>query len=131
MSTKKVKRMGRLGARYGVGIRKRLLKIESEQFAPHNCPECSAPKVRRTAPGIFYCKKCGYEFAGGAYVPETMAGSIVKKMVSQKVFLPNMRSLVETKTGLPKALEGAAEEKGDSEGIKPVSKTSKKKRKKE
>jgi large subunit ribosomal protein L37Ae len=105
MATKKVKRLGRLGVRYGVGIRKRLLKIESEQFAPHNCPECGAPKVKRKAPGIFYCKKCGYEFAGGAYVPETMTGNIVKKMVLQKVFLPNMRNLIETEQKAPEFKE--------------------------
>jgi len=104
MATKKVKRTGRFGSRYGVGIRKRLLKIESEQFAVHNCPECGAPKVKRKAPGIFECRKCGYEFAGGAYVPETLAGSIVKKMVSQKSFLPNLKELIEAKE-----LQGAEE----------------------
>ncbi|MDD5163631.1 MAG: 50S ribosomal protein L37ae [Candidatus ainarchaeum sp.] len=109
MATKKVKRTGRLGSRYGVGIRKRLLKIESEQFAPHNCPECGAPKVKRKAPGIFYCKKCGYEFAGGAYVPETMSGTIVKKMVSQKVFLPNLRNLIEAKEKAPVQAEANAD----------------------
>jgi len=112
MSTKKVKRTGRFGSRYGVGIRKRLLKIEAGQFAPHNCPECSAPRVRRKAPGIFYCRKCGYEFAGGAYFPETMTGNIVKKMVSQKVFLPSLRNLIETKEGMP----GLAEEAGAISG---------------
>jgi large subunit ribosomal protein L37Ae len=105
--TKKVKRLGRLGSKYGVGIRKRVLKIETEQYAKHACPNCSAPKVKRLAAGIFKCRKCGLEFTGGAYVPETMTGTIVKKMVVQRTFLPNLKELIESKeetseTELPK-----------------------------
>jgi len=125
MSTKKVKGFGRYGARYGVGIRKRTLKIEAKQKAEHNCPNCSAPRVKRKAAGIFECRKCGFEFAGGAYFPETMSGTIVKKMVMQKSFLPNVKELVEA------PIEKEAEEEKpnqEKEAAKPVSKTAKKKK---
>ena len=82
--TKKVKSAGRFGSRYGVGIRKRILKVESRQHSKHTCPYCGFGKIKREAPGIFSCRKCGKRFTGGAYVPVTMSGSIVSKMVTQK-----------------------------------------------
>ncbi|MBN1940553.1 MAG: 50S ribosomal protein L37ae [Candidatus Diapherotrites archaeon] len=122
--TKKVKQLGKFGSRYGVGIRKRLLKIESNQYREHHCPCCDSTRIKREAAGVFNCKKCGAEFAGGAYVPETMAGTIVKKMVTQKSFVPNLRDLVASKEQEPK------EEKKEKkpEAPKTVSKTEKKKK---
>ena len=93
-STKKVKSAGRFGSRYGVGIRKRLLKVEQKQKEAFACPSCGYPNVKRQAAGIFDCKKCGSRFAGGAYYPETLTGRIVAKMVSQKSFLPNLGELI-------------------------------------
>ena len=113
--TKKVKRLGKFGSRYGVGIRKKLLKIEASQYGEHNCPWCNSKRIKRKAAGVFLCKKCGAEFAGGAYVPETMAGSIVKKMVTQKSFVPNLKELAASK-----------EEEKVEETPKTVSKTAKK-----
>ena len=95
--TKKVKTTGRFGARYGVGIRKRVLKIESEQKKKHLCPKCGFKRIKRKGTGIYYCTKCNTEFAGGAYLPETMTGKIIRKMVAQKSFLPNLKVLTEAK----------------------------------
>src|SRR3989344_8422018 len=93
-STKKVKSAGRFGSRYGIGIRRRVIKVEEKQHQTSNCPSCGFAKVFRKASGIFECKKCGNVFAGGAYYPQTLTGSIVSKMVSQKSFLPNMAELL-------------------------------------
>ncbi|MBS3061820.1 MAG: 50S ribosomal protein L37ae [Candidatus Diapherotrites archaeon] len=95
-STKKVKSAGRFGSRYGVGIRKRLLKVEQRQHEDSECPSCGYKKIRREAAGIFDCKKCGGRFTGGAYFPQTLTGRIVAKMVSQKSFLPNLGELLST-----------------------------------
>ena len=100
--TKRVKSTGRFGARYGVGIRKRLLKVEGKQKKYYTCPSCGSVKAKRTAAGIYSCRKCGATFAGGAYLPVTLPGSIVQKMVTQRSFLPKMRELLT-------ATEGAAE----------------------
>jgi large subunit ribosomal protein L37Ae len=48
----------------------------------HECPSCGQRVVHRKSFGIWLCKKCGYEFAGGAYMPITKTG-IVARRVSQ------------------------------------------------
>jgi large subunit ribosomal protein L37Ae len=92
--TLKVKSTGRFGARYGVGIRKRLLKVESKKKKRYVCPECEYKRVKRLASGLFKCSKCGIKFAGGAFFPKTMSGSIVQRMVSQKSFVSAMSELI-------------------------------------
>lgn len=94
--TKKVGITGKYGVRYGVGIRKRLLDVESKQRNAFSCPQCGFERVHRVSTGIFACTKCRYTFAGGAYLPQTLAGSIVAKMVSQKTFLPLMGELIQS-----------------------------------
>ncbi len=84
--TKKVGVTGRFGARYGVGIRRRLLKVEPKQFSKHVCPSCGHKRVKRVSRGIFECSKCGVKFVGGAYLPQTLSGELISKVVSQKAF---------------------------------------------
>lgn len=96
--TKKVGKAGRLGSKYGVGIRKRLLKIESKQQKNYDCPFCGFKKVKRKAGGLFACRKCKAVFAGGAYFPSTLPGTIIRKTVAQKSFSmkgKNVEDLVE------------------------------------
>jgi len=88
--TQKVASTGRFGSRYGVGIRRKLLKIEPLQFQKHKCPNCGSPRVKRQSKGIFECSKCSHSFVGGSYIPQTLAGTIISKMVNQKVFAPEM-----------------------------------------
>lgn len=94
-NTTKVHSTGRFGARYGVSVKKRVLKVEQKQKESHKCPFCGFAKIRRKSRGIFECKKCGNVFAGGAFLPQTLTGGIIKKMVSQKSFLPLMQELVQ------------------------------------
>ncbi len=96
-NTKKVKSAGRFGSKFGVGIRKRLVKVESKQKKSFKCPKCGFKKIKRTAIGIFECRKCDAKFSGGAYFPTTLSGAIVRKMVSQKNFLPNVKELIAVK----------------------------------
>ncbi len=111
-STKKVKSTGRFGSRYGVGIRKRLLKVEAAQAKKKACPNCGSPRVRRSSRGIFSCRKCGHEFVGGAYFPSTLTGGLIAKMVSQKNFASAPSDLVS------EALKGA-EAEATAEAGKP------------
>lgn len=67
--TKKVGSAGRLGARYGVRIRKRIADIESESKGRHECPKCRAAALTRKANGIWICRKCGAHLASSSYMP--------------------------------------------------------------
>ncbi|MBU2099710.1 50S ribosomal protein L37ae [Candidatus Micrarchaeota archaeon] len=109
--TAKVHSTGRFGSRYGVGIRKRVLKVELQQKDRKKCPECGLSKLKRKAAGIYFCAKCKKEFAGGAYIPETMTGSLIKKMVSQKQF---SSELIE----IPEELGEEQEPKEEKKNIK-------------
>lgn len=85
----------RFGARYGVGVKRRVLKIELVQRQKHFCPLCGFKKLKRTSAGIYYCGKCEKKIAGGTYIPRTMVGKTIEKIVSQKSFLPSMAQLLE------------------------------------
>ena len=89
--TQKVRSTGRVGSRYGGGLRKKLLKVESRQGkSEKRCPNCGSLSVKRKAKGIFRCGKCLHEFVGGAYLCQTLTGGIIRQMVSQKKFVPEM-----------------------------------------
>ena len=70
MTLKKLGSAGRFGARYGFGLKKRILKVESIQKKTHKCPYCLKKSVKRLATGIWYCTKCKSKFAAKAYSPE-------------------------------------------------------------
>lgn len=77
--TKKVGSSGRLGSRYGVRTRRRLSQVESQSRAVYACPRCGRRRVKRISIGVWGCSKCGYTFAGGAHIPSTELGEIVKR----------------------------------------------------
>ena len=76
---KKVGPTGGLGVRYGVRTRRRFSGIVSEMKKKHMCPQCNSSSVRRESVGIWVCKKCGFKFAGGAYVPATKLGTTAER----------------------------------------------------
>jgi large subunit ribosomal protein L37Ae len=67
--TKKVGSAGRLGARYGVRIRKRIADVERVSKGRHDCPKCMAKAMTRTANGIWKCRHCGAIIASSSYMP--------------------------------------------------------------
>ena len=67
--TKKVGSAGRFGPRYGKKQRKIVAEIEKLQKQRHICPKCGMRYVKRLGTGIWFCRKCGAKFAGGAYIP--------------------------------------------------------------
>jgi len=125
-NTKKVKMAGRFGSRYGAKVRQRLVDVETEQRKKHKCPKCEQFKVKRIAAGLFKCRKCGAKFSGGAYTPETNAGTIITKMVQQKQFFPLMKELLETNEASEETAEmqEAEEEKPKKEKRKGKKKES-------
>ncbi|MEM4256997.1 MAG: 50S ribosomal protein L37ae [Candidatus Diapherotrites archaeon] len=110
--TEKVYTTGRFGSRYGVGIRKRLLKVEPYQKSLKECPNCGSFKVKRQSKGVFVCKKCKAKFVGGAYLPKTLVGSLVGQMVSLKSFTPEFLEKLSSLDKVDKEEQTATNEKG-------------------
>jgi len=77
--TTKVGPAGSFGARYGTVTRRRYTAIVSELRKRSECPRCHVMSVKREAVGIWNCAKCGYKFAGGAYVAQTKLGEIARR----------------------------------------------------
>ena len=79
--TKKVGIVGKYGTRYGASLRKVIKKIEIAQHSTYTCPFCSKEAVKRTAAGIWECKACKKQIAGGAYTLSTISGATVRATV--------------------------------------------------
>ena len=52
---------------YGKRLRETVALVKSKTSKSYMCPSCSRKSVRRTAVGVWLCKKCGRKFASGAY----------------------------------------------------------------
>ncbi len=130
-NTKKVRKAGRFGSRYGVGIRKRLLKVEDKQEKNYVCPFCGFKKVKRKAAGLYTCGKCHASFAGGAYLPITLPGSIIKKTVAQKSFVAKNKELDEMIVKSSEESEKETEEKKEDKPVKKEAEKKKEEKKKE
>ena len=74
---------GRFGPRYGRFIRKRVIDVENLEKATHVCPRCDQSAVKRKGTGIWECRKCGFKYAGGAYVPETPTARIAQRSIEK------------------------------------------------
>lgn len=77
--TYKVGPSGSFGPRYGTVARKRYATLVSALRAPHECPQCHVTAVTRLSVGIWLCGRCGFKFAGGAYIPRTKLGEIAER----------------------------------------------------
>lgn len=77
--TKKIGPTGGLKARYGATVRKRYIEVMKETKKQHGCPQCHTFAVKRQSVGVWKCRKCGFTFTGGAYVPSTKLGETAKR----------------------------------------------------
>lgn len=76
--------VGRLGARYGRTVRRRVGQIEVELRKKYRCERCRAVKVKRVSVGVWKCRKCGFTFSGAAYTPTSKIGETVKRNVKRE-----------------------------------------------
>lgn len=105
--TRKVGQAGSFGPRYGTVARKRYAEIISGLRRQSECPQCHVMAVRREAVGIWYCKKCGYRFAGGAYTAQTKLGEVARR--TTKGAAPGAVAMELGLVEAPRAVETVAE----------------------
>ena len=58
-------------ARYGLRIKRQYEAVLAKSKALYKCPNCGVQALRRVMLGVWRCRKCGFEFAGGAWEPRT------------------------------------------------------------
>jgi large subunit ribosomal protein L37Ae len=68
---------GRFGARYGRVARRRVAEIEEDT----ENATVDGDSVKRVGTGIWVNEETGETFTGGAYRPETPAGTTVKRSI--------------------------------------------------
>ncbi|RSN73643.1 MAG: hypothetical protein DSO07_10010 [Thermoproteota archaeon] len=51
--------------------------------AVYKCPNCGALAVKRVFVGVWRCRKCGFEFTGGAWEPETSIATHAESALQQ------------------------------------------------
>ena len=81
--TKKVGICGKYGTRYGATLRKVVKKFEISQHATYVSPFCGKNSIKRSAVGIWKCKKTGKKIAGGAYQLSTSAAVTAKATITR------------------------------------------------
>jgi large subunit ribosomal protein L37Ae len=79
LARKKRKNIGRRG-RGGATLRRRYERIMNSLNRYHRCPSCASESVKRKSVGLWGCRKCGYTFAGGAYIPSTKLGQTSRRI---------------------------------------------------
>lgn len=129
MANKTRRHTARFGARYGVSVKKRYEAVEEKQRRLHTCPKCGFEKVQRISTGIFMCYKCDTKYAGGAFYPQTLSGSIISKMVDQRQFTPELSAVIDANVQ-PIVRPAKKVELSDEEKIDSLMEEKPKKRKK-
>lgn len=56
-----------LGIKFGSTVRKRYGKVYRTLHVKRRCPSCGSMRFGRMAAGIWYCPKCQFKVASGAY----------------------------------------------------------------
>src|SRR4051794_24824927 len=104
--TVKVGVTGKFGTRYGAKLRKQVKAIEILQKTKYTCPFCGKNSIKRFAVGIWRCKACRRNIAGGAWEFSTIAASTAKTTINRL-----KKDAVEVKKGLEEVLLPEEEKK--------------------
>lgn len=66
-SKKSQKGLKGLGTKFGATVRKRYGSVYRTLKQKRRCPACSSLRFSRIASGIWFCPKCNFKVAAGAY----------------------------------------------------------------
>ena len=92
---KKTRLGGGLSTRYGTAPRRRHIDILVRMRKKHECPRCQVRAARRLSVGLWQCRRCGNQFAGGAYSPFTKVGDIARRAASSAASMISPQELTE------------------------------------
>jgi large subunit ribosomal protein L37Ae len=81
--TTKVGITGKYGTRYGQKLRKQVKAIEILQRTKYTCPFCGKNSIKRSAVGIWKCKGCRRNIAGGAWEFSTIAAQTARTTINR------------------------------------------------
>jgi len=81
--TVKVGITGKYGTRYGAKLRKQVKAIEILQRTKYTCPFCGKNSIKRAAVGIWRCKACRRNIAGGAWEFSTIAAQTARTTINR------------------------------------------------
>lgn len=81
--TVKVGITGKYGTRYGAKLRKQVKAIDILQRTKYICPFCGKNSIRRFAVGIWRCRACRRNIAGGAWEFSTIAAQTAKTTINR------------------------------------------------
>ncbi|MBS7622518.1 hypothetical protein KEJ39_02425 [Candidatus Bathyarchaeota archaeon] len=70
---------GGLATRYGTAPRRQHIEVIARMRRRHECPQCQRTAARRLSVGLWECRRCGFQFAGGAYTPSTKTGDVARR----------------------------------------------------
>ena len=123
--TVKVGITGKYGTRYGAKLRKQVKAIEILQRTKYICTFCGKNSIRRSAVGIWRCRACRRNIAGGAWEFSTIAAQTARTTINRlKKEVSDVKKLDEEE----KAGEEAKKKQTTKKEAKP---TNEKKEKKE
>lgn len=74
---------GKYGTRYGQKLRKQVKGIEILQRKKSICPFCGKTAIKRKAAGIWTCRACRRNMAGGAWEFVTTSASTAKTTINR------------------------------------------------
>jgi len=120
--TVKVGITGKYGTRYGQKLRKQVKAIEILQRTKYTCPFCGKNSIRRFAVGIWRCRACRRNIAGGAWEFSTIAAQTAKTTINRlkketvdvkKAAQEEEKVVEETKPKQAKKERPAKEQKGE------------------
>ena len=123
--TVKVGITGKYGTRYGQKLRKQVKAIEILQRTKYICPFCGKNSIRRFAVGIWRCRACRRNIAGGAWEFSTIAAQTARTTINRL-----KKEVVDTKKQLEEEENAEVDEKkGKTRKEKPAKKEETKKEK--